>query len=419
MVIINSIFQTVSSKFSALNKSIYSKASMLAISHALEDLVINFQLEAELFVTFQKFKFFLMEKERYLELDKICRKVFVFAQEIEESHTREFQNTVFIDIDSTSSMADEWSVIINHPQHPIILTTTEQYELALFQEDDLRYFKGFLSFDPQVIQTAVKGIVNQLKPKGIVFSPYPVRNISLTPYEKEVNNKLTLFVNQLINKIEIKVTNLVDKNTLLRDSLRKNKEISLEMVRRLCYAAEYRDDDTGNHLTRISNYAAKLYSLIENNPQNIEYIRYASMMHDIGKIGIPDAILLKPGKLTTSEFELIKTHTTIGNYILQGSTLPLINMGCEIAHYHHERWDGSGYPQGLKGKEIPLFARVVAIVDVFDALRSRRSYKEAFPLEKCIHIIEQDLNKHFDGEIGELFLQNIDLFLEIDEKDPR
>lgn len=215
------------------------------------------------------------------------------------------------------------------------------------------------------------------------------------------------------NSSKKKIADLADKNNLLQDLLKENKAISLEMVKRLCYAAEYKDEDASQHLSRISHYAAKLYSLVESNPQNIEYMRYASMMHDIGKIGVPDAILLKPGRLTAIEFEIVKTHTTIGSYILQGSSLEVISMGCQIAHYHHEKWDGSGYPQGLQGKKIPLAARIVAIVDVFDALSSKRVYKDALPLEECVRIIRDSLNKDFDGDLGELFLNNIDMFWEI------
>ena len=134
-------------------------------------------------------------------------------------------------------------------------------------------------------------------------------------------------------------------------------------------------------------------------------------MHDVGKIGIQDSILLKPGKLTTKEFEVMKTHTIIGAKILNNSKRDVIKMGYELALNHHEKWDGSGYPAGLIGGNIPLTARVVAFADVFDALSTNRVYKEAFPIETCIEILKEQRNKHFDGELLDLFLNNIDKIL--------
>lgn len=140
-------------------------------------------------------------------------------------------------------------------------------------------------------------------------------------------------------------------------------------------------------------------------------MNYAALMHDIGKIGIADSILLKPGKLTTEEFEIMKTHTINGARILSNSKRGVIKMGYEIALNHHEKWDGSGYPSGIFGKNIPLTARVVAIADVFDALFTKRVYKNAFPIETCIEMLKEQRNKHFDGEILDLFLNNIDEML--------
>jgi response regulator RpfG family c-di-GMP phosphodiesterase len=137
-------------------------------------------------------------------------------------------------------------------------------------------------------------------------------------------------------------------------------------------------------------------------------MQFAALMHDIGKIGTPDAILLKPGKLTSQEFDIMKNHTINGARILSNSNQAVIKMGCEIALNHHEKWDGSGYPSGLMGKTIPITARVVAIADVFDALSTKRIYKEAYPIEVCIEMLKEQRNKHFDGELLDLFLNKID-----------
>ena len=203
---------------------------------------------------------------------------------------------------------------------------------------------------------------------------------------------------------------------ILNAALQDNKQLSLEMIQRLCYAAEFRDYDASGHLAQISLLSAQLYSLAGGYPQEVEDIRYASMMHDIGKIGIPDAILHKPGKLTRAEFEIMKTHTTIGAKILRESSCQLIQMGCLIAQNHHERWNGRGYPCGLSGKDIPFVARIVAIVDVFEALVSQRVYKDSFPIEDSLRIIRGERNQRFDGELVDLFIENVDHFANIFHK---
>ena len=381
---------------------------MLAISHALEDVVLSFELYCDMFATFQRFEFFLAEKERYLELEKCCRKVFVFAQHIDRSCISEFTNTIFIEIDPNSSLADEWAVVINHPHHPILLTTTEQYSLQTHGEDDFRYFQGVLSFDPAVVQLAIKQIAAGLTSIGIRYEPCPVSVAALTQSEVGINRKISLFINSLLDKLEVKTNQLLSNNILLQDALQANKLLSLEMVQRICFAAEYRDPDACSHLANISHYSASLYSLAGASPEEVESIRYASMMHDIGKIGIPDAILRKPGKLTPAEFEVMKKHTTFGSQILRDSPSELIQMGSIIAQSHHEQWNGCGYPHGLRRQDIPLVARIVAIVDAFDALSSQRIYKDALPIETCLRNIHDNRNKQFDGELADLFLENFD-----------
>ncbi|HOI84426.1 MAG TPA: HD domain-containing phosphohydrolase, partial [Campylobacterales bacterium] len=144
-----------------------------------------------------------------------------------------------------------------------------------------------------------------------------------------------------------------------------------------------------------------------------EMVLYASMMHDIGKVGISDTILLKPGKLTDDEFGIMKSHTTMGRDMLSSSDMPLLKASAQIALTHHEKWDGSGYPYGLKGEEIPLFGRIVAIADVFDALKSERPYKKAFDDEKVKEIFTSDSGKHFDPVLTEIFLRDYDEVLAI------
>lgn len=186
-----------------------------------------------------------------------------------------------------------------------------------------------------------------------------------------------------------------------------------EMVYRLASAAENRDNATGMHLKRIYEYSKLLAKNCNLSEGYCEIIGLASILHDVGKIGIPDSILLKPGKLTPEEYEVIKGHSTIGANILEHGNSKLMNTSYEIALYHHERYDGTGYPKGLKGEEIPLSARITSIVDVFDALSSKRPYKEPWDIKQIIRYFNEEKSKMFDPQIVNCFLLDIDSFVKI------
>jgi len=201
-------------------------------------------------------------------------------------------------------------------------------------------------------------------------------------------------------------------NTRLTQNL---KQAYLDTIYRLAMAAEYKDMDTAMHIRRMSRYSEVLAKKLGPDPDWVELVLYASPMHDVGKLGVPDAILTKPGPLTPDERKIIENHTTFGAKILEGSDSELLELSRNIAWSHHEKWDGSGYPRKLKGEGIPLAGRIVAIADVFDALTSRRPYKPPFPLAQAREIICEDKGKHFDPTVVEAFVAVTEEFDEIYE----
>jgi putative two-component system response regulator len=181
-----------------------------------------------------------------------------------------------------------------------------------------------------------------------------------------------------------------------------------ETIHRLSLAAEYRDDETSRHLERMSRYCAILASRSGHNAARSELLRVAAKMHDIGKLGVPDAILHKPGTLTTDEFAVMRGHAEIGHRILHGSRSQLARTGAMIAWTHHEKVDGSGYPRGLRAEEIPLEGRIAAIADVFDALTSDRVYRPAFALPDAVAMMREGRGQHFDAALLDIFLDSLD-----------
>lgn len=186
-----------------------------------------------------------------------------------------------------------------------------------------------------------------------------------------------------------------------------------ETILRLARAAEFRDDETAAHLQRMSHYCHLIARKKGLDEYTCEMLRVASPMHDVGKIGIPDNILLKPGRLTPDEYQIMKQHAEIGYQILSGSDSPLVKLAANIAHTHHEKWDGSGYPQGLQGEQIPIEGRIAAVADVFDALTSERPYKKAWSNEDAVDLLSKGRGAHFDPELVDLFLHSMDEVLEI------
>jgi putative two-component system response regulator len=193
----------------------------------------------------------------------------------------------------------------------------------------------------------------------------------------------------------------------VRERTRELEAAQFEIIDRLAKAAEFRDDNTGQHTERVGEMSALIAREIGLADSQVSLIRRAAPLHDVGKIGIPDKILLKPGRLTTDEFATVRTHTTIGARILSGSRFPILRLAEEIAFSHHERWDGQGYA-GIAGEAIPLPGRIAAIADVFDALTQQRPYKDAWTVDRAVSEIEQQSGRQFDPALVDAFLRIID-----------
>lgn len=245
------------------------------------------------------------------------------------------------------------------------------------------------------------------KPYDSVELKLRVRNyINITAYQQ--------YLHDHTQHLEKQVAQRTQK---LHKALKASKKAEYEIALRLGKACSYRDSETGLHIQRMSLYSEKLAELSGLKGEEQELIRYAAPLHDIGKVGIPDNVLLKNGKLTEEEFETIKEHPIIGSEILSGADeFPVMKVAKIIALQHHEKYDGSGYPNGLKGDEIHLYARIVSIADVFDALTTQRVYKKAFSLEDSLSIMSEGRGTSYDPKLLDLFTKNIQKFINIQEK---
>jgi len=231
--------------------------------------------------------------------------------------------------------------------------------------------------------------------EGMTLGVFEVLNKSKGSFNDEDEGFLRILATIASSAIE---------NARLYENLRKSH---LETIYRLAMVAEYRDQqDTASHLRRISRYTAIVSAQLGLTYDLVEDLRYASPLHDIGKVAIPDAILLKPGKLTPDEYEEMKKHPVYGARMLEGAESRLLRLARNIALAHHEHWDGTGYPHGLKGEEIPLEARIVSVVDVFDALTTRRVYKGAWTLEETFRYMQDQSGRLFDPSVVEAFLRS-------------
>ena len=309
-----------------------------------------------------------------------------------------------------------------YPNHTA--TTDPRQVLAIYA----RYDPDLVLLDlamPHLDGLTVMTQLRQVIPAG-VFLPILVLTADMTTQAKQqaLSGGATDFLLKPFDPTEVllRIGNLLQTRRLhlelqghnqlleqrVRDRTAQLEQAHNEVLERLALAAEYRDDDTHQHTLRVGHASALLAAALGLPDDQVQHLRQAAPLHDIGKIGITDLVLLKPAKLTPQEFEHVKTHTLIGARILADSTVPVLQLGREIALTHHERWDGSGYPHGLQGERIPLSGRIVSLADVFDALTHDRPYKHAWPVEQAVTEITTQQGRQFDPDVVDAFLGLLD-----------
>ena len=262
---------------------------------------------------------------------------------------------------------------------------------------------------------AVETGANDFIAKPVDETELRVRVTSLLKM-KEAQDQVKRYQAQLEEMVEVRTASLRRALEQTAEAQRLAYTAQLETIERLAILAEYKDKVTGQHIQRMSEYCAVIARGLKLPPAEVELILHASRVHDVGKIAVPESILRKPSGLDASEWKVMRAHSNIGSAILDNSTSQILQAGRVIALHHHERWDGAGYPQGLAGHDIPLWGRICAVGDVFDAITSERPYKPAFPNEEALKVLRDGRGKHFDPRVVDAFFECLDEILVIQAK---
>ena len=344
-----------------------------------------------------------------------------------EGHHRappELETSRILVVDDEEANVEALDRLLHRAGYPWVMTTTDPFEAARYFEEIRPDLVVLDLHMPEKDGFAVMAEIADRVPTA-EYLPILVLTGDLDPVSREraLGAGAKDFVTKPFEATEVllRIRNLLETRELhlrlarhaeelegrVQERTRDLADAQLEILSRLAIAAEYRDDVTGQHAERVGALSALIAEELGLPSEKVELIRWAAPLHDIGKIGIPDAILMKPGKLLDAEYEVMKTHTTIGARILSGSRFPLMQMARKIALTHHERWDGRGYT-GISGPDVPIEGRIVAVADTFDCLTNERPYKAAMPVDQTVDLIASESGRHFDPTVVDAFLRLVE-----------
>lgn len=330
---------------------------------------------------------------------------------------------ILADLGKSLVLADRCTVWLHNPEtHQLWTIVAHGIERVIIPEKSGFIGNSFSTGESIIVKDAYEDVrFNEAIDRS---TGYRTKSVLCIPFRNSEGVVIGAF--QAINKMTVsEIFTERDKEVLtlaasysgksLESSILRNEliETQREMIETMGEIGESRSQETGHHVKRVAKYSYELAKLAGLSESQCRLLKLASPMHDIGKVAIPDTILLKPGPLSKEEFDLMKTHTSIGYHVFKHSSRQLLRTAAIIAHEHHEKWDGTGYPNGLKEQEIHIFGRITAIADVFDALSSERVYKKAWSMEDIMTFLLEQRGKHFDPSLIDLFYQNIDTFIDI------
>ena len=315
---------------------------------------------------------------------------------------------------NVSALTDPNEVINWCSAHPVDLLLLDLNMPSLHGLELMAMMQRDLEHPPQVVVlTALTSTEDKMQALELGALDYLMKPFDVNELLLRVRNSLRLVA--LSKELKDERDNL---HLEVKRQTEQLENTQSEILYRLGRAAEYRDNETGAHVVRMSKSCGALALAATGDGEFANQVQMASQMHDVGKIGIPDGVLLKQGKLNDREWDIMRSHARIGYEILSDTDTPLMHMAAQIALTHHERWDGKGYPNGLKGADIPLESRIVALCDVYDALRSERPYKQPWSQEDTCKLISEEAGNHFDPELTEVFLSIVDSIEGIRQQHP-
>jgi len=385
---LTTLFDNISSKLDIFFKYINKESTEVELfEDNLNDEELNSKIN-ELNTKLLKSKDLISKNNKYLDEALSLSKLYEYAMEksnivlrVDLNRKITYANDLFYEISeyTAKELIGKPYSYIKHPD-----VTDEEVEKLWSHIEKGKVWKGSL-----------KNISKSGRPYYSIATVVPIKN---------KDGKIIEYMG-----IRQDITEVINLHQELEDTQR-------EVIYKMGEIGETRSKETGNHVKRVAEYSKILALKIGINKKEAEILKHASPMHDIGKVGIPDSILNKPGKLTKDEFEIMKNHSQIGYEMLKTSNRPILKASSIVSYQHHEKWDGSGYPRGLKGGDIHIYGRITAICDVFDALGSERPYKKAWEDEKIFEFFENEKGKHFDPKLVDIFSKNKDIFLEIRDK---